>query len=334
MKRIFGLLLIVFFTSIWLGGCNLPANNTGTEAYGQAQTLAALTVDARITQNAARGSTEPLAPTNTPALFPTNTSGPSITPSPSNTPYSAPTATGDAPCNQAQFIDDVTIPDGTEMDPGETFTKTWQVRNIGSCTWNENYTLVFDTGNALGAAAVIDFPTGSVSPNETVNLSIEFTAPTAPGDYRSDWMLRSDTDQVFGTGSSGMAPIYTEITVVSPLSYTITIINSHDCSGDLVIALAVENNGTEFLQSATGVITNLDTSVSVYLPPMNSPFVENPNSCAAGNVSDADPGETYYFMVNVGAATSGDQFQITTSFCTEDGLGGDCLDKTKNYTVP
>jgi hypothetical protein len=94
------------------------------------------------------------------------------------------------------------------------------------------------------------------------------------------------------------------------------------------------NNGTEFLQSATGVITNLDTSVTKSLVPTDDPFVEDPNSCGPGNVSDADPGETYYFLVNLGAAVSGDRFQITTSFCTEDGISGDCLDKTKNYEIP
>jgi hypothetical protein len=163
---------------------------------------------------------------------------------------------------------------------------------------------------------------------------VDFTAPSSPGDYRSDWKLRSDTGEVFGLGSSGNATFYTEITVVAPLSYSLSVDNSHDCSGDLVVALAVVNIGSEFLSSSTGVITDVDTSVSKSLVPSNSPFVENPNACGAGNVSDADPGETYYFLVNLGSPSSGDKFQITTSFCTEDGLGGDCLDKTKNFTVP
>lgn len=333
MKKI-SILLLTLMTIFWLGGCNLPSNNSGVEALGQAQTLAAQTVEARLTQNAGSGGNQTLAPTNTLAQMITNTPLASNTPLPSNTASSAPTSTDDTPCNQAYFVDDITIPDGTEMTPGETFTKTWRLKNTGSCTWNANYDLVFDSGDSMGADAVIEFPSGTVEPNEEVNVSIEFTAPSSPGDYRSDWKLRSDTGQVFGLGGSGTGTYYTEITVVAPLSYTISIINSHDCSGDLVVAIAVENTGSEFLQSATGVVTDLDTSNTVYLSPMNSPFVEDPNSCAAGNVSDADPGETYYFLVNLGSASSGDRFQITTSFCTEDGLGGDCLDKTKNYTVP
>jgi hypothetical protein len=275
---------------------------------------------------------QPLPPTNTVSLLMTNTPDSNHTPVPSNTPASA-TATGSVPCNRGRFIDDITIPDGTEMTPGETFTKTWRLENTGSCTWNSNYDLVFDSGNALGAAAVVGFPNVTVAPDQEVNLSVGFTAPTTPGDYRSEWKLRSDTGQVFGLGSSANATFFVEISVVAPLSYTIEMVNSHVCGTDTVITLAVENTGTEFLQSATGVVTNLGTSVSKSLVPMNSPFVENPNSCAPGNVSDADPGETYYFLVNVGAAVSGDRFQVTTSFCTEDGLAGDCLDKTKTFEI-
>lgn len=332
-RTVVRLVLIPFFV-VFLTACNLPNTASGGPVPGNAQTLAAQTVDAHLTQNAGAINLQTLAPTSTFAPLETNTPAASSTPQASNTPGFAATATGDAPCNRARFIEDITIPDGAEMTPGETFTKTWRLENTGSCTWNANYKLVFDSGDAMGAPAVVDFPAGTVSPDERVNVTVEFTAPTAPGDYRSDWKLRSDTGQVFGLGPDADATFFTEITVIAPLSYTITIINSHDCSGDLVVALAVENTGTEFLSSASGVITDLDTSVSVYLPPMNSPFVESPNSCAAGYVSDADPGETYYFLVNLGSAVSGDRFQITTSFCTEDGLGGDCLDKTKNYQVP
>src|SRR5512143_3278895 len=38
-------------------------------------------------------------------------------------------------CDWAQFVADVTVPDGTSYAPGTTFTKTWRLKNIGSCTW-------------------------------------------------------------------------------------------------------------------------------------------------------------------------------------------------------
>ena len=56
-------------------------------------------------------------------------------------------------CDWAQFIADVTVPDGTTYTPGATFQKTWRLKNIGTCTWTTSYALIFDSGNQLGARA-------------------------------------------------------------------------------------------------------------------------------------------------------------------------------------
>ncbi len=52
--------------------------------------------------------------------------------------------------DRAQFVADVTVPDGTRYDPGATFTKTWRLRNAGTCTWTTSYTMVFDLRHADG----------------------------------------------------------------------------------------------------------------------------------------------------------------------------------------
>src|SRR5512135_3467629 len=49
-------------------------------------------------------------------------------------------------CDRAQFIADVTVPDGTRFSPGAAFTKTWRLKNVGTCTWSTSYTLVFSSG--------------------------------------------------------------------------------------------------------------------------------------------------------------------------------------------
>ena len=267
-------------------------------------------------------------------ILATNTPLPSSTPIPTNPAVSTEPPVNTAPCNRGTFIEDITIPDGTQMDPGESFTKTWRLKNNGSCTWTSEYKLVFDSGDSLGAAAVVNMPGNNVSPNQTVDVSVAFTAPSAAGNYKSNWKLRSNTGEVFGIGSDATAAFFVEINVLAPLSYSLSVANSHDCAGETVVAFAVTNNGTQFIQSATGTVTNRDTSVTKSLLLMNDPFVETANSCSAGYVSDADPGETYYFLVNLGPTSSGDRFQVTTSMCTQDGLGGECLDKTKNYNVP
>jgi hypothetical protein len=52
-------------------------------------------------------------------------------------------------CNQAQFISDLTVPDGTSYTVGTAFTKTWRLMNVGSCAWTTSYSLVFFNGESL-----------------------------------------------------------------------------------------------------------------------------------------------------------------------------------------
>ena len=55
-------------------------------------------------------------------------------------PASASAASATQTCtDRAQFVADVTVPDGTRYDPGATFTKTWRLRNIGTCTWTTSW---------------------------------------------------------------------------------------------------------------------------------------------------------------------------------------------------
>src|SRR5512143_599465 len=59
-----------------------------------------------------------------------------------------------ATADWAQFVADVTIPDGTRFAPSATFQKTWRLKNIGTATWTTAYSLVFDSGDRFGAQDV------------------------------------------------------------------------------------------------------------------------------------------------------------------------------------
>ena len=52
-------------------------------------------------------------------------------------------------CNNNAFEGDITIPDGTIMKPGEDFQKIWKIRNTGSCTWDDGFTLVYIGGTII-----------------------------------------------------------------------------------------------------------------------------------------------------------------------------------------
>src|ERR671924_1340934 len=76
--------------------------------------------------------------------------------------------------DRAQFVSDVTVPDGTRYDPGATFTKTWRLRNAGTCTWTTSYTMVFDSGTQMGSTTSVAMPS-NVAPGQSIDLSVNMT---------------------------------------------------------------------------------------------------------------------------------------------------------------
>ena len=116
-------------------------------------------------------------------------------------------------CDWAQFVADVTVPDGTRYAPGTTFQKTWRLKNIGTCTWTKSYSLVFDSGDRFGAQDV-NFPI-DVPPGATVDLSLNMTAPSAAGHYFSYWRLKNASDVIFGIGSTANRSFWADIYVTS-----------------------------------------------------------------------------------------------------------------------
>jgi len=127
--------------------------------------------------------------------------------------FARPAAAASA-CDWAQFVADVTVPDGTIYAPGTAFQKTWRLKNIGSCTWTTSYALVFDSGERFGAPATINFPI-SVAPGQTVDLSVNMTAPSLAGNFYSYWKLRNASGVIFGIGSTANRAFWVLINVTS-----------------------------------------------------------------------------------------------------------------------
>ncbi len=192
-----------------LGACNFPGAQPTENPF---PTFAAQTVEARLT-SAAEENPPPDLPeaTDTPAPVEPTESEPTGTP----TNTAIPTQT-EVPCDRAAFVSDVTIPDGTLLGGGDAFTKTWRLRNTGSCSWNPSYELIFKEGDAMGGPASQQLTSGTVSPGQTVDISVDLTAPNAEGEYRGDWLIRSEDGIVFGVGTSANVAFYVEIEVGDP----------------------------------------------------------------------------------------------------------------------
>jgi len=113
-------------------------------------------------------------------------------------------------CDWVLFVKDVSIPDGTQLSAGETFTKVWRLQNRGTCTWTPDYMLVFTSGDQMGATTAVRLP-GNVAPGQSVDVSVTLTAPASAGYHISYWMLRNPSGALFGTGSKANEAFYVEI---------------------------------------------------------------------------------------------------------------------------
>ena len=117
------------------------------------------------------------------------------------------------PVDDAAFVADVTIPDGTEVVAGTTFVKIWRLRNSGTSTWGPGYTLEHVDGPAFGAGSVA---IAAAAPHDEVEVALTMTA-AGEGTQRSSWQLARD-----GAGFGQI--VWTEVTVV--------VTPSNDADGD------------------------------------------------------------------------------------------------------
>jgi uncharacterized protein YkwD len=92
----------------------------------------------------------------------------------------------------------VTISDNTRLKAGQSFVKTWQLRNTGTCTWNASYTLVFTGGNRIHSPNSVAL--AETGPNATLNLSIGLTAPATDGVYTALYEIHNPQGKAIPIG--------------------------------------------------------------------------------------------------------------------------------------
>ena len=160
------------------------------------RTSAASTVVSEFTLTAAVFTPTPFIPTETPlppatAIVDTATA--------TNAPVAQVTnalGTTVALCDSLSYVEDVTIPDGSILSPGEDFIKTWRVKNTGSCPWGDGYQLVYaNYSNKMSGQ--FQPLTQVVQPGDEVEVSVQFKAPDAAGEYLSAWQMRNPAGVTF-----------------------------------------------------------------------------------------------------------------------------------------
>ncbi|GAP40780.1 NBR1-Ig-like domain-containing protein [Flexilinea flocculi] len=119
------------------------------------------------------------------------------------------------PCvDELKFVADITIPDKTTVQAGKPFTKTWKIRNNGTCTWTDSYKLVFSKGDQMTDKKEINLPEGTiVLPDDTIEISVYMTAPKEKGSYASFWLMKSPDQKLFGAGTNRDQAIWVKVEV-------------------------------------------------------------------------------------------------------------------------
>jgi hypothetical protein len=184
-------LAIVLIVSLLITACGAsPTTSEPTPDVAAVRTSAAQTVVAQFTLTAAVFT--PTLPSP-----PTNTTAPQATVSATATqPVIAEVTNAEgttiALCDKYSWdvnTVDVNYPDNTAVAPGESFTKTWLIKNIGSCSWGEGYRMVFSYGERMSGEAV---PLeAAIAPGQEVEVSVTFTAPDLAGTYFSSWTMQN-----------------------------------------------------------------------------------------------------------------------------------------------
>lgn len=227
MKKSRFVTIFTLILCLILVGCNFPKQKPQENQVDLLNTAAAQTVQAKqtlIAQPSEVPPTLPPSPTHTldqsePTLAPTSPPTAEPTAEPTAVPTITATSTPEIPCDQASFVSE-TIPDGTDFFPGQGFTKTWTIKNTGSCTWTADYHVVFFSGNAMGAPAARSLTTGTVAPGQTIQISLEMQAPITSGTYQGDFKLRNAGGVLFGIGAKD-GPFWVKINVYTlPYDFT------------------------------------------------------------------------------------------------------------------
>ncbi len=126
------------------------------------------------------------------AVFTLQTSGPAATAAPTNVPAPTAVPTSHGCTDSAAFVSDVNMPDNILVAPGVPFTKTWRLRNTGSCAWNSTYLVSYISGTTMTQQPGywIVQPEQRVEPGQTADISVGMTAPVQNGSYASYWGLK------------------------------------------------------------------------------------------------------------------------------------------------
>lgn len=198
---------------IFLAACgSATPTSAPTTDLNSLRTEVAATVFAQVTQDLALTPSATVPPTPTATLPPTSTPTLAPTTLPTEATGATATLTSSTPvidtANKAEWVSQ-SVADNTTFAPGETFSMTWRIKNVGTTTWTAQYMLRFYSGDAFGVPKEVPL-NREVLPGDIVDITLQMKAPTTPGTYSSVWVMATSNRSNF------KEPVYLQIIVALP----------------------------------------------------------------------------------------------------------------------
>ena len=98
----------------------------------------------------------------------------------------------------ARFVRDVTVPDGTTVQPNQVFAKTWLVRNDGSSRWPAGCVLTNAGGDNLLQSPTLEQPLPQLEVGEEATVTVQLDAPPAIGRHVAYFRCKTADGSFFG----------------------------------------------------------------------------------------------------------------------------------------
>ena len=239
-------------------GCATAETASPEDALSDVYTAVALTVSAA---SASASPSATLAPPSSATAVPSTS-----TPLPTSTPIAGVLYTYSSGCNNAAYLSDVTVADGEEIAPGETFTKTWELLNTGNCSWSTSYTVVFVDGTDMDATSA-DLDT-AVAVGSSGDVSVDLTAPEDEGTYTSYWRLADASGTFFGEQFYVQIVVSGDVATVTP-TLTATATALATATGTSTSTTETATNTPD--PSVTAELTSTSTSEGITISPTQTP---------------------------------------------------------------
>jgi len=284
---------MAFLSVCSLLSCNLQVGQTEIPATsvndGYTTVAANLTAEALVTTTWLASETLQLSTaTPTPPAISTETEAPTLF---TSTPRLRGT---NLPCDQASAGHpiDITIPDDTQMKPGQSFSKTWRLVNAGSCDWTDAYAVVWFSGEDIGVTREQPFVT-QVDPGQSVDVTVDMVAPSEAGTYQSNWKLRNEKGALFGIGPNGGSPFWAKIEVIEESTQTPTLAPSDTPTPQALVSNVVSMELNDGVDLDTGEMnTGSNDDIKFALLSASQPQIQPVNGAKLVFIGVQEPSET------------------------------------------